>query len=162
MIKTQKLILFLCLITHIAIAHAYELEGKVVGISDGDTITVLDSSNKQFKVRLKGIDAPEKKQPFGTKSKQSLSGMIYMKQVTIEWNKFDRFDRILGKVRLGETDINLEQIDRGMAWYYKKYQSDLNIDDRLRYLDAEERAKDLKKGLWVDQKPVAPWNYRKR
>jgi endonuclease YncB( thermonuclease family) len=91
-------------------AQSRPLVGRVVAISDGDTITVLDSNNIQHRIRLQGVDAPESKQAFGSRSKQNLSDLIFNKQVTVEWNARDRYQRILGKVMLEGRDINLEQL----------------------------------------------------
>ena len=87
--------------------HAAALQGKVVGVADGDTITVLDANNIQHKIRLEGIDAPETAQAFGQKSKQSLSQMVQSKQVTVEYQKKDKYDRTLGKVLHNGTDVCL-------------------------------------------------------
>ena len=95
---------------------AATIEGRVV--ADGDTITVLDDNKVQHKIRLAGIDAPEKKQPFGQRSKQSLSDLVFDKAVTVETNKRDKYRREVGKVLVGGVDANLEQVKRGMAWHY--------------------------------------------
>ena len=100
---------------------AKELIVQVIKVVDGDTITILDANKEQFKIRLSGIDAPEKKQAFGNVSKQSLSEMIAGKEVTIDYNKRGRYGRIIGKVLLDSKDINLEQVKRGLAWHYKQY-----------------------------------------
>jgi len=138
-----------------------DFTGKVVRIADGDTVTVLDLSKVQHKVRLTGIDAPEKKQPFGNRSKQSLSDMIFSKTVTVETDKRDRYGRDLGKVLINGMDVNREQIRRGMAWHYKAYQRDQSADDRRAYADTEIKAKDQRRGLWVDSDPLPPWEWRK-
>src|SRR5204863_1110196 len=98
--------------------------GRVVRIADGDTITVLDGSNAQHRIRLQGIDAPESHQAFGTQSKKNLSELIFDKDVTVEYEKIDRYGRIVGKITLAGTDIDLEQIKAGMAWHYKDYQDE--------------------------------------
>lgn len=134
--------------------------GKVVGIADGDTVTILDADKVQHKVRLNGIDAPEKKQPFGTRSKQSLSDMLFNKTVMVESDKRDRYGRELGKVLVDGMDVNLEQIRRGMAWHYKGYQRDQSPDDRQIYADTENKAKIIKRGLWSEPDPVPPWEWR--
>ena len=143
------------------IAYAAILEGRVVGIADGDTITVLDITNTQHKIRLAGIDAPEKRQPFGNVSKQSLSDLVFGKQVVVNYQKFDRYDRVVGKVFVDGVDANLEQVKRGLAWYFKKYKSELVLDDRLDYLHAEEDAINARIGLWVEPNPIPPWEFRK-
>ncbi len=147
--------------SHLAFA-ANALEGKVVGVADGDTITVLDASKNQHRIRLTGIDAPEKSQAFGEKSKQNLSKMVYGKQVAVLWDKKDRYDRILGKVLTDWGDVNLAQVEDGMAWHYKRYMNDQSMKDQLAYDDAERTARRLKKGLWADAVPTPPWDWRRR
>lgn len=142
--------------------QASELHGKVVGITDGDTVTIIDESRQQYKIRLAGIDAPEKKQPFGNASKKSLSNFIYNKSIIVETTKNDRYGRVVGKILLDGQDINKLQIERGMAWFYRKYQNELVLDDRLAYLHAEQNAKANNLGVWSDSNPLAPWEYRKR
>ena len=136
--------------------------GRVVGISDGDTVKGLDSAQQLHIVRLMGIDAPEKAQPFGQRSKQSLSELIFQKQVTVAWEKKDKYGRTVGKI-LSATgdDICLEQINRGMAWHYKQYASEQSPDDRSSYSSAEVAANSKKIGLWQDQSPIPPWVWRK-
>ncbi|MGH8658498.1 MAG: thermonuclease family protein [Gammaproteobacteria bacterium] len=106
-------------------AAADTLSGRVVGVADGDTVTVLGQKHEQHKVRLSGIDAPEKSQPFGSRAKQSLSDLAYGRCVSVEWRKRDRYRRIVGMVFEGGRDINLEQVRRGLAWHYKQYQSEI-------------------------------------
>lgn len=142
-------------------ACAELLQGRVVGVTDGDTITVLDSANTQYKVRLAGIDAPERKQPYGQVSKRSLSDLIYNKSVLVDWSKRDRYDRIVGKVWVNDLDANLEQIKRGLAWHYTKYKKEQPLEDRLSYLHAEEDAKASRVGLWIESNPIPPWDWRK-
>jgi endonuclease YncB( thermonuclease family) len=137
-------------------------EGRVVGVEDGDTITILDSSNANHRIRLLGIDAPEKGQAFGSRSGEYLSQLVFSKVVTIEWSKHDRYGRIVGKVILGSQDICLEQIRTGMAWHYKYYQDDQTPDDRQLYADAENAARATKSGLWIDPDPIPPWDFRRR
>lgn len=142
-------------------AYAEVLSGRVVGVADGDTITVLDSTNTQHKIRLGGIDAPEKKQAFGNVSKKSLSDMVFNQQVDVEWHKEDHYGRKVGKVLVNDEDINLEQIKRGLAWFYKKYKSELVQEDRITYEQAQQEAEANQVGLWVDANPIPPWDFRK-
>src|SRR5438105_1826482 len=95
--------------------------GTVVRISDGDTLVILTSAKRQYKVRLAGIDAPESKQAFGTRSKQSLADLAFQRSAVVHFYKKDRYGRIVGKVVVGNTDVCLEQIRRGFAWHYKQY-----------------------------------------
>jgi endonuclease YncB( thermonuclease family) len=143
-------------------ALAAEIQGVVVGVADGDTLTVLDSTHTQHKIRLSGIDAPEKSQPFGDRSKQSLSALTFGKRITVEWDKRDRYGRIVGKViTLNGTDANLEQIKAGMAWHYKMYEREQPREDRKAYADAERDARDTRMGLWQNAQSIPPWEYRK-
>ena len=144
-----------------SMSEAATLVGHVVGITDGDTITVLDSNQTQYKIRLAGIDAPEKKQAFGSASKKTLSDLVFDKVVSISYEKEDRYGRIVGKIIVNGKDANLEQVKRGMAWFYKKYQNEMVLQDRLDYLHAQEAAEASRVGLWADEDVVAPWDFRK-
>jgi endonuclease YncB( thermonuclease family) len=143
-------------------ANAETITGRVIGVTDGDTVTVLDGENQQHKIRLSGIDAPEKSQEFGNKSKQALSDCAYDQHVTVEYTKRDRYKRIVGKVVVSGRDCNLEQIRSGMAWHYKKYAGEQSAADRQEYADSELVAKASKIGLWSDPNAMPPWDYRKR
>ena len=137
------------------------ITGTVVRITDGDTVVVLDANKVQYKIRLVGIDAPEKKQAFGQKSKENLSKLVTGKYVVVEYDKLDRYKRVLGKILLSGEDINLEQVASGMAWHYKKYQGEQSQSDRIMYSEAEVDARDARRGLWQDPEPIPPWEYRK-
>lgn len=141
-------------------AYGETIAGRVVGVADGDTITLLDGDNVQHKIRLAGIDAPEKKQPFGNRSKESLSELAYDKTVTVETDKRDKYGRQVGKVLVNGQDVNLVQVERGMAWFYRQYQRELSPNDRRLYEAAEDMAKADKRGLWRDADPVPPWDFR--
>ena len=132
----------------------------MVGVSDGDTVTVLDVDNKPHKIRLSGIDAPEKEQAYGQKSKESLSELVFGKSVDVEWRKQDRYGRTVGKIMLGGVDICLEQLKRGMAWHYKQYQQEQTAQDRLSYAESETLARSMGTGLWQDASPVEPSAFR--
>ena len=157
---TRILVIGALLVPLVAVGD--RIEGKVVGVSDGDTVTVLDAHQSKWKIRLLGIDAPEKKMPFGQKSKQQLSDLIYNKQVTVEYSKQDRYGRTLGKILVGGIDANLEQVRAGMAWHYKQYRRDQALEDRQIYSDAENSARASRIGLWVDANPTPPWTWRKQ
>ncbi len=156
----MNLPIFAALLLSALACNAATIEGKVVGVADGDTITVLDSTNTQHKIRLSGIDAPEKSQPFGNRSKQSLSDLVFSKAVTVDTDKRDKYKRNVGKVLVDGVDANLEQIKRGMAWHYKAYEREQPATDRKAYSDAEIEAKEARRGLWVDSEPVPPWKFR--
>jgi endonuclease YncB( thermonuclease family) len=142
------------------IAAAETITGLVVGVSDGDTITVLDEQNHQHKIRLASIDAPEKRQDFGNRSKQSLSDLAYRRQADVETGKTDRYGRQVGKVIVNGMDVNFEQVRRGMAWHYKAYEREQSVADRQAYAGAENIARVARKGLWALPSPVAPWEFR--
>jgi endonuclease YncB( thermonuclease family) len=137
------------------------LSGRVVRIADGDTITVLDASNTQHRIRLQGIDAPESKQDFGTQSKKKLSGMIFGKDVEVVYEKTDQYGRLVGKILLEGRDINLEQVRSGMAWHYKEYEREQSTEDRELYARAEDEARSAQRGLWADTNPVEPSEFRR-
>ena len=105
-----------------------------------------------------GIDAPERKQAFGNVSRESLADMVARQQVAAEFDKRDRYGRMLGKVLVDGRDVNLVQIERGMAWFYRQYQREQSRKDQLLYGAAEDAAKAGQRGLWRDADPVAPWD----
>jgi endonuclease YncB( thermonuclease family) len=137
-----------------------KFRGKVIGVSDGDTITVLDETKTERKIRLEGIDAPESGQSFGAVSKQNLSAFVFGKTVEVVTGKKDRYGREVGKVLLDGVDVNLKQIQEGFAWHYKKYESEQADSDRKLYADAEAGARKYSLGLWKDDNPTAPWEWR--
>lgn len=157
----MKIIAALLLTLTAACAWAETITGRVVGVADGDTITVLDAGNQQHKIRLAGIDCPEKNQPYGQAAKQSMSDQVFDRQVTVETNKRDRFGRDIGKVLVSGVDANLEQIKRGLAWHYKKYEREQEPLDRATYSGAEIEARGAGRGLWSDPAPIPPWHWRK-
>ena len=142
--------------------NAEVLNGTVVGISDGDTITVLDKLSKEHKVRLMGIDAPEKSQAFGREAKQTLSNYIYKKKVSVEYKKLDKYKRIVGKVTLDGQDICLQMIREGMAWHFVQYEIEQSKTDRELYREAEAKAREVNLGLWVEKQAVSPWIFRQK
>jgi len=142
------------------LGNAETITGLVVGVADGDTTTVLDADKVQHKIRLAGIDAPEKKQAFGNRSKESLSDLVFDKTVSVETNKRDRYRREIGKVLVNGRDVNLVQVERGMGWFYRQYQREQSPNDRKLYEAAEDAAKAGRRGLWRDTDPVSPWEFR--
>jgi endonuclease YncB( thermonuclease family) len=136
--------------------------GKVLNVHDGDTLTLLGPNNFEYKVRFNGVDAPELKQEFGDKSRKSLAKMVEGKIATIEYDKIDKYGRFVCKVFVNGIDINLEQLKRGMAWHFKKYQEEQNLDDKTLYAAEELTAKASKTGLWKQKTIEAPWEYRLR
>ncbi|CEZ19854.1 Uncharacterized endonuclease HI_1296 [Candidatus Methylopumilus planktonicus] len=156
----MKNLIFILLLLLSLLSFAEELTGKVIKVSDGDTITVLDSNNQKYKIRLQGIDAPETQQAFGETSRQSLANLVYDKEVIVLWDKKDKYARILGKVIVDGRDANYEQLKKGLAWYYKQYEKDLSDEDKQRYSEAEGWARNYTEGLWTDSKSIPPWEFR--
>ena len=142
------------------IAHADVLLGHVISVSDGDTITVLDDNKQRHVIRLMGIDAPEKAQAYGQKAKESLSDLVFNKEVSVTWFKRDRYGRTVGQVYVDDTDVCLEQIKRGLAWHYKDYEREQSVEDRTRYAIAEEQARITRIGLWADSNAIEPSKFR--
>ena len=169
--RLSPLFVLLLLLTSISPSHsaASILEGTVVKIADGDTITVLDSDKVQHRVRIAGIDAPEEKQAFGNVSGKRLGELVARKEVRVEFNKHDRWGRIVGKVLVrppdcptcGKTlDVGLVPVTSGMAWWYKKYAHEQSPEDQGRYEFAEQEAKANRAVLWQDKNPQPPWEFR--
>ena len=153
------LVLFFGLLSH---AQTGELQGKVIRVADGDTLTILIEPIKlDMPVRLAGVDAPEKHMAFGQASKQSLSDLAYGRQVLVEWNKKDKYGRIVGKVIIDGQDINIVQVQRGMAWHFKEYAKEQSEEDQAAYAQAERAASAARVGLWQDLDPIPPWTWRK-
>jgi endonuclease YncB( thermonuclease family) len=130
-----------------------DFSGQVVGVLDGDTIDVLVNQTP-VRVRLAEIDAPEKKQPFGTRSRQALSEYVFRQVVTIRENGKDRYGRTIGTVLVDGRSVNRAMVGAGMAWAYRAYLVDRSL------LDVEADARHSKRGLWADGSPVAPWEWR--
>jgi endonuclease YncB( thermonuclease family) len=151
--------------------HAEILKGSVVGVSDGDTITVLGANHEQHKIRVAGIDAPKKTQPFGQRSKGSMSTLVFGKDVDVQWSKRDRYQRIVGKVLVTDPtcegqcpktlDAGLAPLATGLAWWYRKYAKEQSAKDAQRYQFAEQEARSHDAGLWSDGQPMPPWDWRK-
>jgi endonuclease YncB( thermonuclease family) len=144
-----------CLALVATLANAETLSGRVVGVHDGDTITVLDIQKRPHKIRLAQIDAPEKRQPFGEQSTQSLSELVSEEQVMLDCPTTDRYKRRICTVFVGNMNVGLEQVRRGMAWVYREYATD------KQYLLVEAKAKNAKRGLWADPNPIPPWKFRR-
>lgn len=138
------------------VSAAEVLNGKVVRIADGDTVTLLIAGNKQERIRLAEIDAPESGQAFGNRSKQSLVQMCGgATNATVAVQNRDRYGRIVGRLTCNGIDTTREQVARGMAWVYRAYSKDASL------LTLEQKAKQGRIGLWADPNPVGPWDWRK-
>ena len=158
---TFRFVLSVWLLAAFLPVYATELSGTVVGVHDGDTVTVPDAGKVQHKIRLAGIDAPELSQAFGRVSRKHLADQVAGRAVVIEWTKRDKYQRLVGKVLLNGRDINITQIETGLAWHYKKYSSEQSPEDRQRYARAEKQAHASRLGLWQDSHAIPPWDYRK-
>jgi endonuclease YncB( thermonuclease family) len=142
--------------------HAETLTGRIVGVSDGHTIKLLTASNVQHRIRIAGIDAPESKQAFGTRSKQSMSDLAFNREARAECYKQDRYRWDVCNVFVDGRDVGLEQAKRGMAWHYTAYAKEQAPADRDAYAAAERDARTERRGLWHDAEPVAPWEWRRQ
>jgi endonuclease YncB( thermonuclease family) len=133
-----------------------EITGKVVSIADGDTITIL-MDNTQYKIRLAEIDTPERAQPYGSKSKEILSAIVFGKEVTARVQDKDRYGRYVARIYQGTTDVNREMIRLGAAWVYRQYLTDESL------LDVENEAKAENRGLWSlpESQKIPPWEWRR-
>jgi endonuclease YncB( thermonuclease family) len=141
-------------------AHAETIRGHIVGITDGDSVTLLTVDQREVKIRLAWIDAPEKRQAFGEQAKTNLARMVFRQEVEADCGKLDMFKRPLCVIYLGSVDINLEQIRQGMAWHFKRYARRQQPKQRDEYAVAEFDAKVRRQGLWLDKNPVPPWEFR--
>lgn len=139
---------------------AETITGRVVKVTDGDTLTVLDDRQEQHKIRLAGIDAPESQQPWGQRSKVALIALVAGQTVTVDWRKRDRYGRIVGTVIMGGMDAGLAQIQGGLAWWYRQYAHEQAPEERTHYAAAEATARATPIGLWTDPQPIAPWDWR--
>ena len=157
--KTKRNILafalFLLLIT--TSTSAAEILGEVIGIADGDTITVLQNRT-QYKIRLYGIDTPEKSQAFGNRAKRFISGLVYRKKVRVVEEDVDKYGRIVGSVYLGGTSVNEEMVRNGYAWVYRKYCKRSFCPD---WLGMAREARERGLGLWKDKDLIPPWDFRR-
>ena len=143
----------LCLTSLVAAAFT----GPVVSVLDGDTIEVLHNTHPE-RVRLSGIDCPEKGQAFGNNAKHAASALAFGKEATIQTHGYDKYKRTLGDVILSDgTNVNQELVQQGWCWWYRKYAPGDTVLEGL-----ENEAREAKRGLWADPRPVPPWEWRKR
>lgn len=153
-IRTQCTVL-LILICYPSIVSA-DFFAQVVSVLDGDTIEVLHNSRAE-RIRLQGIDCPEKGQAYGKKAKQAASSLVFGKEVTVQTHGFDKYGRTIGDVLLFDGRmLNRELVKDGWCWWYRKYAPSDTVLERL-----EKEAREAKKGLWNDPAPIPPWVYRK-
>jgi endonuclease YncB( thermonuclease family) len=129
------------------------IAGKVIGITDGDTLTVL-SGTTSTKIRLSSVDAPERHQAYGSQSREALARKVFQKNVVIEWRSLDRYGRTLGQIFVDGRWINKDMVQDGWAWHYRRYSKSEVLEE------AEREAREAKRGLWADSDPVPPWDFR--
>jgi len=167
MVTHMKAIAFgIALVLCAGSARAFDIEGRVISVIDGDTIDVLDAARVVHRVRLSSIDAPERDQPFGRRSRQSLDRMVYRAAVQARCGKMEQRpegqrNRALCKVYRDGVDINLAQVRAGFAWHYKAYEREQPAWESAIYAQAERQARAARRGLWRDAKPIAPWVWRR-
>ena len=156
MIRRPTIVLFvlLCTLAAASPVSAGVIVGQVVAVADGDTLTVFDGTH-QIRVRLAEIDAPERKQAFGTVSRQHLAKLCFRVQARVQVQDFDRYGRAVGRVTCGRTDANAAMVEAGLAWVYRRYARDPGL------LQLERGARKTQRGLWRDPAPVPPWEFRR-
>jgi endonuclease YncB( thermonuclease family) len=135
---------------------AAQVEGRVIGVTDGDTLTILTASRERIRIRLAEIDAPENQQPWGRRAKQALSGMVFGKSIKVTTRGKDQYGRTLGKVYVNGENVNAAMVRSGAAWAYREYLTDYSL------ISAEAQAKRSRQGLWAmpTAQTVAPWEWR--
>lgn len=153
--ELMHLAILLVLIAIASAAQAEPFAGKVVGVADGDTLTVLDGEKRQHVIRLAEIDAPEKGQAFGNRSKQHLSALCFGKTAVVVPRTTDRYRRTVARVECEGTDASAEQVHAGLAWVFDRY-----VTDRGLYA-VQDEARRAERGLWADRDAVAPWDWRR-
>ncbi|MFN3593307.1 MAG: thermonuclease family protein [Thiobacillaceae bacterium] len=144
------------------VAQAQTLEGHVVCVSDGDSLTLVDAEQQAHDLRLAGIDAPERGQPFGTAARLALAQAVQGRAVRFEVQKRDRYGRAVGRLVVDDADVALSLVEQGLAWHYTRYAHEQSEEERRRYAEAELEARQAGRGLWSDPNPVPPWEWRSR
>src|SRR5690349_17564434 len=152
----RRLLAALVLLALAQASLAAEISGRVVGIVDGDTLTVLDEARRQPRVRLAEIDTPEARQPYGSRARQALSDLAFGKFVRVVVQDTDRYGRTVGRVYAGPVDVNAEMVRQGAAWVYRQYSRDSSL------LRLEQEAREARRGLWAlpEAERAPPWEWR--
>jgi endonuclease YncB( thermonuclease family) len=149
------------LLASTALGQEAVVSARIVGITDGDTVKALVAGNELLRIRLSWIDAPEKSQAFGQRSKQHFSELVFGREVELHTHGPDRYGRPLAVIMLDGVDINLEQVRSGMAWCYTRYLSQAPADIQASYRQAETEAWEQQRGLWSERNPIPPWEHRR-
>jgi endonuclease YncB( thermonuclease family) len=137
-----------------AAAEPHTFTGKAVSVQDGDTLHVLDDAKHEHTIRLDGIDAPERKQAFGTVARDRLAEITKGKPVTVQAGKRDKYGRTVARIEVEGQDVNRQMVVEGLAWHYTRYSDDATL------AEAEGEARAAGRGLWADREPVPPWEWR--
>ena len=142
-------------------APTKEVRGRIVRVTDGDSVTLLDTDNTRIKIRLSGIDAPESRMPYGQAAQAHLAGLVLNKEVVAVVHKLDRYGRTVATLWIGSKDINLTMVQAGMAWHYKLYAHEQPQNQALNYAQSELIARTESRGLWQHENAAPPWMWRK-
>lgn len=154
LLRMNRISVLLVVLSLTPFANAETITGRVVKVTDGDTITVL-VDRAQRRIRLSEIDAPERSQPFGNRARQALAGLVANRVVVVEVTDTDRYGRLIGRITVDVEDVNRQMVVNGFAWVYRQYMTDRSL------LEDEARARDGGVGLWSDPHPVPPWEWRR-
>lgn len=154
--KTLRYLLAGLLLLHSLNVVAETLYGRVVSVADADSLTILDTANRQYKIRLAAIDGPERGQAFGSKARQALSGICFGKEAEARVETIDRYQRHVAEVWCDGVNANETMLSTGMAWVYRHYASKFP-----HYIRLEHAARQNRLGLWADENPVPPSEFRK-
>ena len=166
----MRIIIQFVLLLSLGAAQAETITGRVIKVTDGDTVDILDASFAKHHVRLSGIDAPEKDQPFGNRGQQKLFDLVFGQEVVFDWRKLDVHQRSGGKVLVSPAncksceqsiDAGLAVLQAGLAWHYKQYEREQSDSDRILYAQAEVAARKWLLGLWADQLSIPSWDWRR-
>ena len=149
------------LLASAAVGQGVAIRGKCVGVLDGDTCTLLVSGNKQIKIRIAFLDAPELGQPFGYRAKQAMSNLLIGKNVVVRPHTIDPYGRLVGLVYVEGVDAGLQMLRHGLAWCYARYLPEATVDIQSSYRQAEAEAGEQRRGLWSEHGPVEPWLFRR-
>lgn len=165
----SRISIFMILTAIVSGGHAESFEGRIIHIADGDTVTLLTAQNESRRIRLANIDAPEKAQPYGQRSRRHLEELVQGQQAVADCPKTDRYGRLVCTVTVvppdcrecRPRDVGLAQLEAGLAWWYRAYAREQAADDRVRYEAAEDQARAARSGLWREPEPQAPWTWRR-
>ena len=131
------------------------LTGKVIRVADGDTVTILLKDKTEQRIRFQAIDAPEHAQDFGSASRKFLNDLVYGKTILVKVDKIDKHNRVVGRVYLDDTDVELESLKAGMSWHYSFFNQEKAL------AEAQAEAQKAKRGLWSQKNPINPQDWRR-